>query len=46
MLKMLTPGGLAPGEAERKANPAARTCRLFAAEILAHRYNRIGPIGP
>ena len=35
MLKILTPGGLAPGEAERKANPAARTCRLFAAEILA-----------
>jgi 16S rRNA (cytosine1402-N4)-methyltransferase len=34
LIKVLTPNGINASEDERKINPATRTCRLFAAEVL------------
>ena len=34
LVKVLTPNGIGASEEERRVNPATRTCRLFAAEVL------------
>jgi 16S rRNA (cytosine1402-N4)-methyltransferase len=42
LIKVLTPNGIGASEDERRVNPAARTCRLFAAEVLSTESRRPG----